>query len=487
MGENRIHAPELPDTLQWLNTDGPLKLADQKGKVILLDFWTYCCINCMHILPDLTYLEQKYEDSLVVIGVHSPKFPQEKIGNNVQKAINRHHIRHPVAHDPGFTLWKQYGIRAWPSIIFIDPEGYVVGVLRGEGNRQQLDTMIEQHLNEADSKGVRRRSQMKVSIKHEPEKTLLFPGKILATPEVLFVSDSGHNRILELSHDGRVLHSYGSMAPGFLDGPGVGAAFNNPQGMALIGNNLYVADTDNHAIRQIDLTTQDVLTVAGTGQQGHATRIHFDDRLQAPLNSPWDLAYENGKLYIAMAGAHQIWVMDLTSRPIDIYAGSRREDIFDGEASTAAFAQPSGIVAGTYLEPSLFIADAETSAIRIIRLRNNQVKTLVGKGLFEFGDVDDRGDKVRLQHPLDVCFDQDKQALWISDTFNSKIKLLTLDFNDVSTLNVPHELNEPGGISLQGDTLWIANTNAHEILCFDVNTGECQALDVRETRTEGLL
>ncbi|NIP72040.1 MAG: redoxin domain-containing protein [Gammaproteobacteria bacterium] len=477
MSNKRIRVPELPTELQWFNTEAPLTLFEQRGKVTLLHFWTYSRIGCMHALSDLRYLEEKYPDGLTVIGVHSPKFPNERVGSQVQKAINRHHIRHTVAHDPELRVWKKYGIRTWPSVLFIDPEGYAVGILRGEGRRRQLDELISEHLERADAMGIRHAAPTPLQPRPEPAPVLLFPGKVLATPTRLYVADSGHNRIMEATHSGQIRRIYGSTSPGFLDGQGRDAAFCNPQGMVRLGEYLYVADTDNHAIRRIELGRGDVHTIAGTGQQWRDAGLFYHDPVQAPLNSPWDLAHHDNSLYVAMAGQHQIWRMELTHNTIGNFSGCGRENMMDGDPRSAAYAQPSGLATG---EQHLYAADAQTSAVRSVRLPDGQARTLVGRGLSESGDTDGTGAEARLQHPLDVVYDPARQVLWLADTFNSKIKLLNLQTTDVATFEGCEGLNEPGGVALQGDTLWIANTNAHEILCMDVDTGACRRIELYE-------
>jgi thiol-disulfide isomerase/thioredoxin len=436
----RIRAPELPENLDWFNTDDPLTLASQRGKVVLLDFWTYCCINCMHVLPDLHYLQNKYPDSLTVIGMHSPKFENERVAEQLQKAINRHHIRHPVANDTKFQMWRAYGIKAWPSIIFIDPEGYVVGILRGEGRRKQLDELIRKHLDVAEERGVLASSRLPQAVRPEPDTMLSFPGKVLATRNNLYIADSGRNRILETYHDGKVRRIFGSGTPGMLDGKETAAMFNNPQGMTLVGDFLYVADTDNHSIRRIHLKSGDVMTLAGDGKQGRYVADSFREPLDAQLNSPWDLTYYESNLYIAMAG-------------------------------------PSGITA---LDNTLYIADAETSAIRVIRTDQGTVSTLVGKGLFDFGDRDGVGREARLQHPLGITVDPERNALWVADTFNSKIKRIDLQTNQVSKFKFGVQLDEPGGLSLFRDKLFIANTNAHQIVMLDLSSRMAEVVNIRE-------
>ncbi|MGA7802009.1 MAG: thioredoxin-like domain-containing protein [Gammaproteobacteria bacterium] len=475
MSESRIRAPELPAQLEWFNTGQPVKLAEQRGKVVILDFWTYCCINCVHVLADLRYLEEKYRDGLTVIGVHSPKFPNERVARQVQKAVNRYHIRHPVANDPELRLWRTYGIKAWPSLVFIDAEGYIVGVLRGEGHRRKLDQLIAEHLDKAEDNRVRQRSPMPFKPSPEPPSALSFPGKVLATAERLYISDSGRNRVLETNHFGRVLRVFGSGSAGLLDNTADSAAFNNPQGLALVDEFLYVADTDNHAIRRVRLRTGDVDTIAGTGAQGRGAGTFFDDPIKASLNSPWDLAYGDGSLFIAMAGQHQIWRLHLTNNTIGVYAGSGREGITDGPAAQASFAQPSGLAVA---DERLFVADSETSAIRQVRLPFNTVSTLVGTGLFEFGDVDGAGRAARLQHPLGISVDPARGRLWIADTYNSKIKTMPLKSNSVSTLKIGYALDEPGGLSVHGDLLFVANTNAHEIVRVDLARKKVEPMEI---------
>jgi thiol-disulfide isomerase/thioredoxin len=477
MSEARIRAPELPESLQWFNTSRPLTLEELRGRVVLLDFWTYCCINCMHVLADLKFLEDKYGENLTVIGLHSPKFPNERVGAQLQKAINRHHIRHPVANDPKFQVWRSYAIKAWPSILVIDPEGYVVGVMRGEGRRQQLDDLIHKLLGEAEQKGLEPRDRLPLQFQPEQRASLTFPGKVYATENTLYIADTGRNRILETYHNGTIRRIFGSNTPGFLDGNQQEAAFDSPQGMVKVDDFLYVADTGNHAIRRIELKHGEVETFAGTGVQGRYVANFFAHPTESPLNSPWDLAYAKGVLYVAMAGQHQVWAFQLAKRTLEVLAGSGREDLVDGELLTASLAQPSGLaMAGA----QVYLADAETSAIRVIDLEQGSVRTLVGKGLFEFGDEDGPGATAKLQHPLGVCLDPARKCLWIADTFNSKIKLLSLSSNQVSTLGLSIPLDEPGGLHLVGDSLFVADTNHHRVIRIDLKQADAEILDIHE-------
>jgi len=252
--------------------------------------------------------------------------------------------------------------------------------------------------------------------------------------------------------NGRILRAYGSGAAGQLDGMENDAAFDNPQGMACVDNYLFVADSGNHLIRKIDLITHDVSTVAGLGKIGRVKTFEsFDDPLKVPLNSPWDLTYHNGSLYIAMAGSHQVWSFDLSKNTIQVYAGTGVESIVNGTAEISTFAQPSALTVGEDLEMMLFIADAESSAIRSIRLRDKYVNTIVGKGLFDFGEKDGKGSEASMQHPMGVVYDPKRKALWVADSFNHRIRHIKVSNNTVSSMRLQHPLAEPGGLSIHAD------------------------------------
>src|SRR5579859_4163026 len=192
--QGRVAAPEFPTGLQWLNTDRPLTLKELRGKVVVIDFWTYCCINCMHIIPDLKKLEAKYRKELVVIGVHSAKFTNEKDTENIRQAIRRYEIEHPVINDKDLAVWNLYGANSWPTVLLIDPDGNVVGGKGGEGIFEPFDQAIAAVIKEFDAKGKINREPLKLSLeKDRAAKTVLsYPGKIAADPkgERLFISDS---------------------------------------------------------------------------------------------------------------------------------------------------------------------------------------------------------------------------------------------------------------------------------------------------------
>jgi thiol-disulfide isomerase/thioredoxin len=389
--EGTIYAPDFPEGLQWLNTDRPLSLRELRGKVVLLDFWTYCCINCMHILPDLKRLERKYADTLVVIGVHSAKFFTEQETENIRQAILRYEIEHPVVNDNQMLVWQQYAVRAWPTLVLIDPEGKIVGYRSGEGIYEIFDRAIAEVIRTAEAKGTLKRGVLNMRLERdkEPRTVLRFPGKVLADERTnrLFIADSNHHRILVVSlKDNRVEMVIGAGAMGFRDGAFDKAQFNNPQGMAYDpdADALYIADTDNHAIRKANLRTRTVETLAGTGEQSRAYPPRPGNGREIALNSPWDLVLLGDTLYIAMAGSHQLWRLNLKTLEAEPHAGTGREACIDGSLRTCALAQPSGI---TTDGKKLYFADSEVSCIRAADIDpNGALETLVGGDLFEFGD-----------------------------------------------------------------------------------------------------
>ena len=482
----RVRAPEIQGGRGWLNTDKPLSIAALKGKIVLLDFWTYGCINCIHIIPDLKKLEAKYPNQLVVIGVHSAKFQNEKETENIRRIILRYEIEHPVYNDSEYAVWSSYGVRAWPTQVLIDPAGYVVGQASGEGNYEIIDQTIAKLVEEFRKRGELNEQPLNLVLERAKvgDLPLAFPGKILAdaATDRLYIADSNHNRIVVTKLDGTLIDTIGTADAGAADGAFDKATFNRPQGLALSGDNLYVADTENHLIRRVNLKARTVERIAGTGEQ---TREYFRSGpgTTIALSSPWDLQLVGQTLYIAMAGPHQIWKLDLEKNEVSTFAGSGREARLDGPLRESGFAQPSGLAV---IGQTLYVADSESNIIRGIDLNTGQVKTLVGGDLFEFGDEDGSGDNVRLQHPLGLLAHGDK--LLIADTYNHKIKQLDPGKQRVTSLfgtGKPGQVDgaspsfyEPGGLALANDKLYIADTNNHAIRVVDLKTKQASTLRI---------
>lgn len=477
---NTVHAPSLDAGLGWLNTDRPLRLdRELRGHVVILDFWTYCCINCMHILPDLAFLEHKYANHPVVfIGVHSAKFTNEASPETIRAAIHRYEIAHPVVIDDQMKIWQAYAVRSWPTVVVINAQGYVIGSVAGENNRDALDQLIGQSLEQGRKAGSLAKERLRIERDGMVRSAsgLAFPGKVFADAELrrLFVADSNHNRIIvsqwpDDTGRAKVVQVIGSGEIGAADGPADKATFNHPQGLVTGQGNLYVCDTENHLIRKVDLESYEVSTVVGTGKMTYDFAGGRMGRQQG-INSPWDVVREGSTQYVAMAGQHQIWRIDLPVGFSRALAGTGRENIADGPTETSAFSQPSGIC---MMDGKLYIADSEVSAIRCIDMATERVSTILGEGLFSFGDVDGVFPKAKLQHPLGVA--AYGASILVADTYNHKIKLVDPAARSVHTI-LGHgkpatqtqaggpAFFEPGGLCVAGDDLFVADTNNHRVV-----------------------
>jgi thiol-disulfide isomerase/thioredoxin len=477
-------APDFPVNLEWLNADRRYSIKDFKGKFILLDFWTYCCINCMHVLPELKKLEEKYPE-LVVIGVHSAKFHNESVKDNILQAVLRYEIEHPVIIDNNFEIWRTYDIDSWPSFILIGPDRQIIGRASGEGIFERLDAVMEKLISIYQAAGRLNRERLNFDLlkKDVTETFLRFPGKINVDPasKRLFVSDSNHNRIVIINEAGEVLEIIGSGFQGRKDGTFKEAEFFRPQGLAFDPDRgcLYIADTENHLIRRADFNKGKVTTIAGSGKSVTVEGKGVD----ASFSSPWDLAILDKHIYIAMAGTHQIWKIDRDSQQAEVYAGSGHEGVLDGPRLKASLAQPSGI---TTDGRDLYFADSEVSALRMIQ--DDVVTTLVGKGLFVFGDQDGLFPEARLQHPIGVHYHEN--ALYIADSYNHKLKRADLRTREVATLagtgdagrsdgdGLKAGLNEPNGVAFLEGRLYIADTNNHAIRIFDPTTKRLYTMSI---------
>lgn len=492
-------APSLAGGVSWLNTAGPIDLEDLRGKFVVLDFWTYCCINCMHILPELKKLERAYPNEVVVIGVHSAKFDTEQESDNIREAVERYEIEHPVVNDANHAIWDRYGARSWPTIGIIDPEGKLVVLDSGEIPFEAFDGFLKKALPYYRENKLLDPAPLHFDLEAMKGRRtpLRYPGKLLADEagDRLFIADSNHNRIVVTSLAGELRDVIGSGEVGRADGDFKTAQFDHPQGLALVGDTLYVADTENHLLRRVDLTKKQVATVAGTGQQSRGWYHDLTppewtgDGLNVALNSPWDLWPHDGWLYIAMAGTHQIWRLQLADNKIQLYAGNGREDIVNGALlpeepyveGTSSFAQPSGLTGDANW---LYVADSEGSSIRALPFdpKLGRVSTIVGTAhlpkplrLFTFGDVDGQSRDVRLQHAIGVALHDGK--IYVADTYNHKIKVVDPQAQTAMTLvgdgkagatDQPAEFHEPCGVAVAGDKLYVADTNNHAIRVIDL-------------------
>ena len=487
-------APEFPAGYDWFNVSRPLSMSgDLRGKIVLLDFWTQGCINCIHIIPDLHRLEEEYPDEVVVIAVHWAKFPSERESEAVREASIRYGRRHPIVNDDQELLRRAYGINAWPTVVAIDPLGRVLGPIAGEGVYERLEPAIGVMADEYGHNGLIDPTPLGELLEIEPAlpTVLSFPGKVLADEagDRLFIADTGRHRVLVATLAGELVEVIGTGAEGRTDGGFAEASFRRPQGMALSsdGNTLYIADRENHLIRAADLRAREVSTIAGTGEPVAVFRA--GPAAQTKIASPWDLHLEGDVLYIAGAGRHQLWLMNIASGVIDVFAGTGAEGLDDGHRLAATLSQPSGLAAGYGV---LYFTDPEASAVRQVSLGlDSQLDTLVGKHLFVWGDEVGSFDDTLLQHAIGIEFVPGAQGaglLYVADTYNHRIKVLDLGTKTSSVLvgsgtpglkdgiGTDALLAEPSGLSATADTLYVADTNNHRIRMLDLATGELSTL-----------
>lgn len=491
-----IVAPAFPTGLDWINVEAPLTLDGLRGKVILLDFWTYGCINCIHMIPVLRDLEERFADELVVIGVHSGKFEGEQVTENLQQIVQRYNLEHPVINDEDYLVWRTFGANAWPTFLLIDPNGNVVAAQSGEVPYEAFEvfisSMIEYYDNNPEFGSIDRTAiEFVLEGAGDPGTALAFPGKVLAdsASNRLFIADTNHHRIVIADLDTyEVLDIIGTGERGYNNGASDEATFDQPQGMALVDNMLYIADVNNHAIRALDLATGIVSTVVGTGNMGR-TLVPFETIITDPLafdiRSPWDVALgDDNILYIAMAGAHQIWELDLNENILRASVGNAYEAQISTTLSDSELAQPSGL---HWHDGTLYFADSESSTVRFANINRDYVAVIAGttdNDLFDAGDVDGILGLSRLQHPLGVTANEDGSMIYIADTYNNKIKQVDLATETTSTIfgitgnggyrdgdASQAQFDEPGGLDYANGLLYVADTNNHNIRVIDLATG----------------
>ncbi|MFD8322663.1 NHL domain-containing thioredoxin family protein [Kitasatospora purpeofusca] len=460
----RVRAPELVGAGGWLNTGGKdLTLADFRGRILVLDFWTFCCINCLHVLDELRELEEKHRDTVVIVGVHSPKFVHEADHRAVVDAVERYEVHHPVLDDPELVTWKQYAVRAWPTLVVIDPEGYVVAQHAGEGHAHAIARLVEELEAEHAAKGTLRRGDGPYVAPEPTAGDLKFPGKAVRLPNGHFlVADSGHHSLVELEADGEtVVRRIGDGVRGLVDG--TSPRFSEPQGLALLpagsAYDVVVADTVNHALRGVRLADGEVTTLAGTGRQWWQGSATEGAAREVDLSSPWDVAWFDGRVWIAMAGVHQLWAYDPAAGTVGVAAGTTNEGLVDGPAAEAWFAQPSGLAVSADGE-RLWVADSETSSLRWVSRETKEVHSAVGTGLFDFGHRDGAAEQALLQHPLGVTVLPDGSVA-VSDTYNHALRRYDPATGEVSTLAT--DLREPSGAVLVDQDIVVVESARHRL------------------------
>ncbi len=469
-------APELMHGLEWINS-APTTLAALRGYVTVVAFWSAGSAYSHNLLEDLRQLQLKYAGALQVVAVHVPKFDAERDPQFVRKMCGRLGIGVRVAHDAAFVAWQHYGITAWPTAAVIDPAGILREFVVGDRQRDVLEKLVARLIADDGIQVFEGQAPPLKIVPPEPDKPLLFPSGICIGERILYIADTGHHAILECTHEGRVLRTIGGGPPDFMDGQGTAAAFRRPRGLALGRDAIYVCDTGNHALRRVRLTDGDVQTLAGNGRPGQPVDGAQGVGRSVALNQPWSVAVSEDRVFIALAGCNQIWAYDRAQNRLVHIAGSGALALVDGDGRESAFAQPSGLA---LVHALLYVSDSGASAVRSLQTASGKVQTLLGQGLFDFGDVVGSRSETRLQYPMALAKDPDTAYLWVLDSYNNCVRKLKLGGGEVTRFDIPHQLQCPSDMAVSSGALWIANTHAHEILRVGTVDGSVRRLPVGE-------
>ncbi|MDR6840515.1 hypothetical protein [Pseudoxanthomonas sacheonensis] len=468
-------APELPKSLQWLNAPSS-SLHEQRGRVVALAFVNAASAWSWQRLRDLAQLQTRYPGRLQPLAVHVPRFDCERDPQYVLKQLRRQGISFPILHDGDWHAWQRFGVEAWPTVLLIDANGQIRERVVGLDSTAELERPLAA-LCDGLPMPTDDDARATIETAAEPRLPLRFPSGIAATADRLYVADSGHHRILECNHTGRVLRQFGMGTADFVDGDLEQAAFRRPQGLSLVRDVLYVADTGNHALRRIMLRNGRVDTICGNGRAGEPVEGIVASARDVALNQPQAVAATDSEVHLALAGDNRIWTYGLGRGELTFRAGSGQLEMRDGSGQMAAFAQPVALAA---VQQMLYVCDALGSAVRSLQLRNDIVQTLVGQGIWEFGDADGPRERARLQNPQAIALSPDSPLLWIADSGNGSLRTLRLGGGEVATVPLSRRLHGVAGLSIAAGALWIAETDAHAVLRYDLSTGELGRVAIDE-------
>jgi hypothetical protein len=473
---SRPPLPEFPDALHWVNRRARARLADLRGHIVLVLFWNGSSVSSSNLLGELRLLERKLTGAFVPLCVHTPRYPSQQSDAAVLKAAHRNRLRVPVANDNEWLAWKQFAVPAWPTSLLIDANGALAARFVGEGRGQEIEDAIVQLRDEAQAGGGAPGGYAQTrDVRAEPVSPLAFPAHALATKTRLYVSDTGHHRILECSHDGRVLRQFGSGTPGNWDGQLAACGLQLPQGLAIEQDSLYVADAGNHSVRRIRLDAGEVETVLGAGQPAYGNVEEQGGGLRAAVNAPHALAVDGDMLYVAASGQHQLLRIDMRHQNVDTIAGDGRSDVRDGIGGQSSLSQPMALAS---MPGQLLVADAGGNAIRRLRFADLALTTLVGTSPWEPGNLDGAGRKVRLAYPCGLAAAENR--VYVADTCNDRLCRLDPYSGEIATLQFDSPLHEPQGLSFAAGSLWVADRNDHAILRIDPERGTCERIAIDE-------
>lgn len=470
---------EWPETPNCVNADGVPELAELRGQVVLLYFWNGSLVHSLALLAELKTIEERFPEGLCLIGIHVPRYDTEVEDAMVLKHVNRSYLRDPVLNDRHHRLYRAFGLPGLPGVVLLDARGRIHGVYPGEGRGNELELAIGRLLHEAREAGILRPREAAPARRPEPRGSLSFPGGLAASEQRLYLTDTGRNRVLECTFDGVVTRRFGCGNAGLWDGVEHECGMQLPQALCVGGDRLYVADTGNQVVRRVHLISGKVETMIGNGRLGREPRPHLSEALELPLSFPLGLAVAQDRLYVAMSGMHQVWSFGLGLNPaqFSLPAGSGRVGSEDGYADHASFSQPAALAAS---RDTIYVLDSGSGALRAIRLADGIVSTLLSGDLLDSGDADGPSGTARMQHPRAMAYDAQRNVLWIADSYNGKLKVYSIVKRELKTLALNYRFSNPGGLAIGGGALFIADTDAHELLRLDLKTGRMARLNLTD-------
>ncbi len=482
----------------WFNTAKPLEKEDVKDKIILLNFWSYSCVKCLQLIPELKKLQDEYGNKLAIISVHSPKFSNEKNEGGIRKAIIRHDITNPVINDADLKIWNQYQVKLWPTLILFNTNGKIYDQYFDLNDSKSIERAL------SDTKKLLNRYNHQLSRNSLPiilEKNRLIsnvlesPTKIKYSAKfdyksysgaAIFIANSAKNTIIISSISGEILAQIGSGKSGKEDGSFSDASFDLPQGLLYHNDKLYVADTNNHLIREVDFKSEKVTTILGSGNIG--LPITSDKKIAAKkvdLASPTDIEFFPNRQFIAIANSasDQILSYDVEKKEVSVLAGSGKEGNEDGKLPNNSLAQTSDLVA---YSNKLYFIDSKSNSLRYL---NNQgvVETLI-KGKLQSSQNNKNSPQNRdaLQNPTGLEIDD--SGIYISDSFDHQIKKYNQTTNDLTvlvgnqqngdSLGTRTSFDEPNGIISIMDRLYVADKNNNRIVVLDRGSLVSSLLDI---------
>lgn len=471
-----LYLPEWPEPPVCVNAEHAPTLAELRGRVVLLYFWSGSLIHARALLAELKPIEARFPEGLALIGVHVPRCPAEADDAMVLKHVNRNYVRHPILNDRRHRLYRDFGLPGLPTVVLLDARGRIHGVYPGEGRGTELELSIDALIHEARDAGILSRTPLPPTRRPEAKAALNFPSGLAASEQRLYIADSGRNRVLECTFDGVVTRRFGCGNAGLWDGVEHECGMQLPQALAVTGDRLYIADTGNQVIRRAHLISGQVETMIGNGHLGREPRPQLSEARELPLSFPLGLAVAQDRLYVAMSGIHQIWSFGLGLNPAQfgVPSGSGRIGSDDGYADQASFCEPQAVAAS---RDTLYVLDAGSGALRAIRLADGIVNTLLTGHPHESGDADGASGVARMQYPRAMAFDAQRNVLWIADSYNGKLKVYSIVKRELKTLALNYRFSNPGGLAVGGGSLFIADTDAHELLRLDLKTGRMARLN----------